>query len=169
MYKHVVIINGSAGVGKDTFVAICNSFCKVMNYSSIDEIKRLAKLIGWDGNKDEKGRKLLSDLKVAMSDYCDLPFQSMKNKYEEFIKSDADILFLHIREPEEIARAVNEFNAITLLIKNKNVKQITSNMADANVYDLNYDAVVDNSRTLNDLKDIAKWFIGLLEKEVKRW
>ena len=42
-------------------------------------------------------------------------------------------------------------------------------MADANVYDLNYDAVVDNSRTLNDLKDIAKWFIGLLEKEVKRW
>ena len=166
MYKHVVIINGSAGVGKDTFVDICNSFCKVMNYSSIDEIKRLAKLIGWDGNKDEKGRKLLSDLKVAMSEYCDLPFQSMKNKYEEFIKSDADILFLHIREPEEIARAANEFNAITLLIKNKNVKQITSNMADANVYDLNYDAVIDNSRTLDDLKNIAKWFIGILEKEV---
>lgn len=166
MYKHVVIINGSAGVGKDTFVAICNSFCKVMNYSSINEIKRLAKLIGWDGNKDEKGRKLLSDLKVAMSDYCDLPFQLMKNKYEEFIKSDADILFLHIREPEEIARAASEFNAITLLIKNKNVKQITSNMADANVYDLNYDAVIDNSRTLDDLKNIAKWFIGILEKEV---
>ena len=122
MYKHVVIINGSAGVGKDTFVAMCNSFCKVMNYSSIDEIKRLAKLIGWDGNKDERGRKLLSDLKVAMSDYCDLPFQSMKNKYEEFIKSDASILFLHIREPEEIVKAANEFNAITLLIKNKNVK-----------------------------------------------
>lgn len=166
MCKHVVIINGSAGVGKDTFVAMCNSFCKVMNYSSIDEIKRLAKLIGWDGNKDEKGRKLLSDLKVAMSEYCDLPFQSMKNKYEEFVKSDASILFLHIREPEEIVKAANEFNAITLLIKNKNVKQITSNMADANVYDLNYDAVVDNSRTLNDLKNTAKWFVGVLEKEV---
>ena len=165
MKKHVVIINGSAGVGKDTFVAICNSFCKVMNFSSIDEIKKLAKLIGWDGNKDEKGRKLLSDLKVAMSDYCDLPFQSMKNKYNEFIKSDADILFLHIREPEEIAKAANEFNAITLLIKNKNVKQITSNIADANVYDLKYDVVIDNSRTLNDLKNTSKWFIEILKKD----
>ena len=165
MKKHVVIINGSAGVGKDTFVAICNSFCKVMNFSSIDEIKKLAKLIGWDGNKDEKGRKLLSDLKVAMSDYCDLPFQSMKNKYNEFIKSDADILFLHIREPEEIAKAANEFNAITLVIKNKNVKQIVSNMADANVYDFNYDVVIYNSRTLNDLKNTAKWFIDILKRD----
>ena len=38
-------------------------------------------------------------------------------------------------------------------------------MGDANVYDFNYDVVIDNSRTLNDLKNTAKWFIDILKRD----
>lgn len=166
--KKVIIINGFAGVGKDTFSSICSVYKKTMNYSSVDKIKELALLCGWDGIKNEKGRKLLSDLKLALSEYNDLPFKCMKNKVEEFNLSDAELLFLHIREPNEIMRAANEFGAVTLLIKNPRVEQITSNMADANVYNLKYDCTITNYGTIEQLHGLAKWFIEELEKQDMR-
>ena len=163
--KKVIIINGYAGVGKDTFSSICSVYRRTMNYSSVDKIKELAFLCGWDGVKDERGRKLLSDLKLSLSEYCDLPFRCMADKVKEFNSSDAELLFLHIREPEEIVRAAREFNAITLLIENPRVEQITSNAGDANVHNLKYDCVITNYGTIEDFHGLAKWFIEELEKQ----
>ena len=42
---------------------------KVENISSITPIKDLAKLCGWGGEKNEKSRKFLSDLKQLLIDY----------------------------------------------------------------------------------------------------
>lgn len=90
-----------------------------------------------------------------------MPFQSMKNKIEEFIRSDeGQILFLHIREPEEIERVVREFGAKTLLIVRDSVMHITSNMADKNVFDYSYDYVIENKGTIEELKDKARQFIN---------
>ena len=136
--KHIFIINGSGGVGKDTFVELVSSelndrlkrFHTVVNFSSVDRIKEIAREIGWDGKKKEKDRKFLSDLKILCSNYCDMPFQSMRNKVLDFIKDETSkVLFLHIREPVEIARAVKEFGAKTILIV-RPIKQILSNIAD---------------------------------------
>ena len=62
--KHIIIINGCGGVGKDTFVNMCAKYTSVVNYSSVKEIKEIAKYIGWDGSKEERDRKFLSDLKL---------------------------------------------------------------------------------------------------------
>ena len=68
--KKVFIINGAAGVGKDTFVEIAKYkiFIKTglptYNISSVDNVKTAAKILGWDGEKDARGRKFLSDLKI---------------------------------------------------------------------------------------------------------
>ena len=96
-------------------------------------------------------------------EYNDLPFRDIKRKVNEF-KQDTDnmFLFIHIREPEEIERAKNEFNAKTVLVWNKNVSLINSNHADANVYDYTYDVLIDNSGTLEELEHEAERF-------VKRW
>ena len=167
MNKQIFVINGSGGVGKDTFVElvsvelndILKRFHTVVNFSSVDRVKEIAREIGWDGKKTEKDRKFLSDLKVLSSNYCDMPFQSMKNKIEEFIRSDeGQILFLHIREPEEIERVVREFDAKTLLIVRDSVMHITSNMADKNVFDYSYDFVIENKGTIEELKDKARQF-----------
>lgn len=168
MDKRIFIINGSGGVGKDTFVELVSTelndmlkkFHTVINFSSVDRVKEIAREIGWKGEKSEKDRKFLSDLKILTSEYCDMPFESMKNKVTEFIKDDeSKFLFLHIREPEEITRAVKEFGAKTVLIIRNSVKHIISNMADENVFNYNYDFVIDNSGTKEELNSKAKDFV----------
>lgn len=168
MNKQIYIINGSGGVGKDTFVKlvsielndILKRFHTVINFSSVDKVKEIAREIGWDGGKTEKDRKFLSDLKVLSSGYCDMSFKSMNNKVNEFLKNKESILlFLHIREPEEIERAVKEFGAKTVLIIRNSVKHITSNMADENVFNYNYDFTIDNSGTIEELNNKVKKFV----------
>ena len=85
MNKKVIIINGTGGSGKDTFVEFCAEFARVTNISSVDPAKAAAKvLVGWEGEKDDKARKLLVDLKKLSIDYNDAPAKYIKSKYEEF-------------------------------------------------------------------------------------
>lgn len=163
------MINGFGGVGKDTFVELVlvelndklKRFHTVVNFSSVDKVKEIAREIGWDGKKSEKDRKFLSDLKSLTSDYCDMPFQSMKTKIKDFVESDeGQILFLHIREPEEIERVVNEFGAKSILIVRDSVTHITSNVSDKNVFDYHYDFVIENNGTIEDLQEKVKQFIN---------
>ena len=155
MDKQVFIINGSGGCGKDTFVSLVSDISYTTNFSSVDKIKEIARSIGWTGGKTEKDRKLLSDLKLICTDYNDLPLNSMKDKFEEFLNSDSNFLFLHIREPEEIEKAKKIFNAKTILVKRNSVKHITSNMADANVFNYDYDIVINNDEGIEELRDKA--------------
>lgn len=168
MNKRIFVINGSGGVGKDTFAEfvstelndILKKFHTVINFSSVDKVKEIAREIGWNGKKSEKDRKFLSDLKILTSEYCDMPFKSMKNKVAEFMNDEESIfLFLYIREPEEIARAVNEFGAKTILVVRDAVKHIVSNMADENVFNYNYDFIINNSGTKEELNIKAKKFV----------
>lgn len=169
MDKQIFIINGSGGVGKDTFVElvsielndILKKFHTVINFSSVDKVKDIAREIGWSGKKTEKDRKFLSDLKILTSEYCDMPFKSMEKRVNEFLKDEeSKLLFLHIREPEEIARAVKEFGAKTILVIRNAVKHITSNIADENVFNYNYDFVIENNGTINELNEKVKVFVG---------
>lgn len=155
MTKQVFIINGSGGVGKDTFVEFVSDNFSTMNVSSVDKVKEVARVVGWSGGKTEKDRKFLSDLKLLCTDYNDMPLNSMKEKYEEFINNDSIFLFLHIREPEEIEKARMIFDAKTILLKKDSVKHITSNMADANVYKYDYDIVVNNNGGIDELREKA--------------
>ena len=158
--KEIFIINGSGGVGKDTFIDFVSKHMYVENYSSVDKVKKIAKIIGWDGGKTEKDRKFLSDLKLLTTEYNDMPFQCMKKKVDNFYNdSIASVLFLHIREPEEIDRAVKEFGAKTILIKRDKVKHIKSNMADENVYNYSYDFIIENNGSLEDLEDSVCTFM----------
>ena len=162
MDKKIFIINGVATVGKDTFVnlfAECYGADKVWNYSSVDKVKRIAKEIGWTGEKTERDRKFLSDLKLLTTDYNDMPFNDIMNKIQEFKNSNAEVLFLHIREPEEIFKVVRECHAYTILVKRDSVKQITSNMADANVYHYIYDITIYNDGTIEELEKIVQKFV----------
>ena len=157
--KQVIIINGTGGSGKDTFVEFCQKYGKVKNFSSIDKVKEIAKSIGWTGTKTEKDRKFLSDLKRLTTEYNDMAFNSVKDEVEKFKDSDEEVMFIHIREPEEILRAANAFNAKTLLIKRVGLENISSNYSDANVENYDYDYVIEND-TLENLDVEASNFIA---------
>lgn len=159
MNKKVFVINGSGGVGKDTFATFVSEYAKTLVISSVDPIKNLMRIMGWNGEKSERDRKFMSDLKDLCTNYNDYPMEYLTKEYESFMEDDElEVLFMHIREPHEIEKAVENFGAETILVTNKNVEQIVSNHADANVYNYTYDYVIENDGGLEDLKEAVKIF-----------
>lgn len=158
MKKKIFITNGMARSGKDTFAKFMNELIPTKKYSSIDVVKEYMSLLGIEGEKTEKYRKLLSDMKYALSNYDDIPFKSIQKEIDKFLNSDDQVMLIDIREPKEIKRACKEFGAKSIFIVNSRVKNITSNSADANVYNYNYDYIIENNGTLDEFKNETKKF-----------
>lgn len=160
--KKIFITNGSACNGKDTFAEFLSKYISVFKYSSIDLVKEMYEGIGIGRNsKDEKKRKLYSDTKDMLTKYDDIPFKDIASIVADFKnnKIEDEVLLIDIREPKEIARAVETFGAETILIRNPNVKKIESNHADANVENYNYDYIIENDGSLWQLDMMAKFFV----------
>ncbi len=165
MNKLVIIINGKGGVGKDT---LCNFVAKhydTRNISSITPILKIAKAGNWDGNKDDKSRKLLSDLKHLFTNYNDLSFHYLKSQTEEFLATEEEVLFVHMREPEEISKYLKYVTSQgltckTLLIKRNICESKTyGNDADDMVDCYQYDFTYHNDLPLTEVeKDFITFF-----------
>lgn len=155
MDKQIIIINGQGGVGKDTICDIVKKHYKIKVVSSIDMIKAIAIYGGWDKQKDLKGRKLLSDIKLAFSEYNDLPFKQMAHEIKIFKNfRNEQILFIHVREPEEIKKLVSEYPEIKTLLITRGESQLNfGNMADDNVENYDYDFVFENNGELENLEN----------------
>lgn len=164
MDKLVFIVNGKPRAGKDTFAEILNRYMKVYKYSSVAKVKEIATLCGWDGKKDERDRKFLSDLKMLTTEYSDLSHNDVLEEIKKYRSGEieADVFLVDIREPEEIDRLAKEVDAITVFIENNNVPNITSNKSDANVENYEYDFRIQNNGTLEDFEDSIKLFMEFL-------
>lgn len=174
----VIVINGSCQVGKDKFVNIFKDKYKklrVKNISSIDKVKSVAEIaFGWNGKKDEKSRKMLSDIKRSWAEFNDGPTKYIFEKInidteyciEQNKKLENNIYFLHIREPEEIDKIKNKYekNCTTILIR-KNTEFIPNNDSDKNVENYKYDFIVENNEDIKQLeKSVGNFFKYLNQK-----
>ena len=160
--KKVFITNGSAGNGKDTFAEFLSKYISVFKYSSVDLVKEMFETVGISkDNKTEKKRKLWSDGKDMLTQYDDIPFKDIKSIVTDFKdnKIETEVLLIDIREPEEIARAVKTFGAETILIRNPNAKKIESNHADRDVENYEYDYIIENDGSLEQLGKMANLFV----------
>jgi hypothetical protein len=166
MKKTVIVINGAGGVGKDTMCNLASKHFKVRNISTITPIKELASLAGWDGRKDDKSRRFLSDLKQLCVDYNDFPTNWAKGIFDEFMQTDEDILFVHIREPEEIAKFIKATNgfAKALLVRggDRMKKSHYGNRSDDEVENYKYDYYFYNDKSL----DVAEKELCQLLKDI---
>ena len=159
--KKVFITSGVGRSGKDTFCEFVGKYILTHKYSIIDLPKEAAKILGWDGGKTEKDRKFLSDIMDLSTEYNDSPFQDVSSVVADFKNNliEHEVLFVDMRDPKDIARAVEVFGAETILIRNPNVDKIESNHADANVEDYKYDYIIENNGTLWQLDMMAKFFV----------
>ena len=167
MKKVAIVINGAGGVGKDTLCDLAAKHFKVRNISSVDPIKDIAKMCGWDGTKDDRSRRFLSDLKKLTVDYNDFPTVWASARYREFLSSEYEILFVHIREAEEIAKFVKATDgaARTLLIRggDRMKKSSYGNVSDDLVENYNYDYYFVNDKTLPEAeRDFAALMAEIL-------
>ncbi len=162
--RTVVIINGGPRSGKDTVTDIANEilnegYCE--SISSVRDVKKAGRLLGWDGVKNDQGRKFLSDLKDLSTEVCDGPLKMMTNEIENnFEHFENCLLFFMVREPEEIEKLEQLFpyNTVTLLVRRETDETLSCH-ADENVEEYDYDVVIDNNGTLEDLKNVVNKFI----------
>ncbi len=170
MKKVMFVINGAGGVGKDTLCDLAAKHFKVYNISTIMPIKDIAAMCGWNGSKDDKSRRFLSDLKRLCVEYNDYPTVWAKERYLGFLQSEDQIMFLHIREPEEIAKFVRATDgaAKTLLIRggDRMKKSHYGNASDDCVEDYEYDYYFTNDKNLIEAeRDFCAFIKSVLEGE----
>lgn len=158
--KRVIVINGRGGVGKDTICDILAKHYSAINVSSITPIKGIAMAHGWNGEKDAKSRKFLSDLKALFTEYNDMPNKYVLSRVQDFASGLGEILFVHIREGAEIAKFVEAARKIvgnmaevrTLLVRRAAVSVPLGNRSDDDVEGYTYDWVYDNDLPLGEVE-----------------
>ena len=166
--KQVVIINGKANVGKDTFVNLCKKHIGTINYSSVRIIKFIAEAF-FDYSEDiksDKDRKFLADFKELVDTYCDFTTKEIMKKYNDFLNSNMELLFIHIREPENIEKIKNLIpNCKTLCVTSNrnNIREINNSHADKDVMNYNYDYYIRNNQDKGYLEVRAINFIHILK------
>ena len=175
--SNVVIVNGlpQLRTGKDTF---CQIVQKIMEervgprscliVSTVDLVKEIARMCGWDGSKSPENRKFLSDLKDLLTKWDDVPYKDIED-YIEGAKlfwrhyhypEDKAIVFVMCREPEEIQKFVDRMGAKTLIVRRPEVEGASqSNHADKEVFNFEYDISIENHGTVEDLEKLAKEFV----------
>ena len=159
MIKKVLVTNGLPRSGKDTFAEFVSAYIPTIKYSCVDEIKKIAKFTGWDGEKNPTSRRYLAELKRLTTEFNDFPFKCLRRKFNEFMMTNEDsVLIFDIREPAEIERAKKEFGAESILIVNNRCEK-QGNYADDGVMDAKYDYVIFNNGTLSEFKRETYMFV----------
>lgn len=167
--KQVIILNGSATVGKDSFVSALSKFVTVKHISMADLAKRALLACGWNGIKDEQSRKALSDIKIALDNFDDCNYKYITDNVKKFLfdypdYAGIDCLCIDMREPKDIQRFKSFFLDVpAVLVSNPRVPRLTSNIGDAGVNNYAYDYCISNDGTKEDLLEKAKALLDVLE------
>ena len=186
----VVIINGKPQSGKDTFCKYAQGYCNddesanTLIISSVDPLKEMLTQLGWDGTKTDKIRDMLMDMKQLWIQNQDGPTMFLFNNILEFHKActgEDNIVFVHIREPEEIKKLVNALtgfesmgiDVISLLVIRKGGEDTPNQPAEtrrsddeALINSYGYDVTINNDEDLIKLQELAAEFVDkLLEDE----
>ena len=165
----VVIVNGMPESGKTTAQEICRDTLKLLNWgcvieSSVQWVKDVAKYAGWDGTKTDKNRKFLSDLKAVLTSWDDAVLRHLIDTVDDYYYTGRDfVIFIDIREPYEIEKAKEAFNATTLIVRRPQVEcNCYNNTSDMNVFNYKYDYTIWNDRGIDELRYECGIFIDEL-------
>jgi hypothetical protein len=168
--KIVIVINGKAQTGKDTLCDFVINHYHAEKRSSITPILKIARENGWDGVKNNKSRKFLSDLKRTFIDFNNLPNKYLLEECDKFLKSNNDILFVHIRESDQIkdflANVKDGCQCCTLLVSNTmdDKSVLWGNDSDDNVDNYPYDYTYYNIKPLEETeRDFLEFFFFFLK------
>lgn len=166
----VIVVNGEPQSGKSTF----ENYCFALNpiyvriFSSIQPIKEIAQQCGWNGAKEPKDRKFLADLKQLLIEYNNFPFNQIVNYIElqrrwmnnRDYDGDKLIFFIDVREPSEIQKLRDKYNAQVILIERVTANSLDNNGDKKENFNRDlYDMVISNNGTLEQLEAQAREFM----------
>lgn len=171
---NVFIVNGKPRAGKDTLIRFMTDVLKdrgiyTASFSSIDPIKIMLKGAGFDLEaKTEADRKLLSIIGDAVEEHSSFRTQACLEVVDRIRqKTVGAVIFLHIREPHNIAKVREKLieeghKVFRVSVISDRSEDITSNPSDAGTWAMPYDFQVVNNGTLGDLYDEAVALVDLV-------
>ena len=168
MQKQIIVLNGMARSGKQEVFNILNKKIQSEQYSIVDPVREFLKSLGVrESGKSEKWRRLMSDIKLALDDYDDVTYQCVREKTMDFLRcSPSRLLTIDMREIKDISRFRKEFDATIVFVQRDDAKIITSNVADANVFDIDYDYTIPNNGELYHLEvEVIKFLQWLMDNK----
>ena len=161
----VFIINGYGGSGKTSFEKMVMIHSKGQGHitSMVEIVKHYAEQMGWEGTKEDKDRKFLSDLKLALAEWANIPMRYVINRVQLFEElNDTTYCFIDAREPADIDKLKElldkDFDVKTVLV-DRNISREYGNIADDGVMNYKYDITIMNTGTLKDLEKCAISFV----------
>lgn len=185
----VILISGKAGAGKTTVSEILSEKLRdipsmdVFNYSFASPIKYIAKaFIGWDGEKDDKGRKLLQNIGQLAREYD--PYIWVKHFLTQLDRTSAlprnFVLIDDFRFPNEVEYIKNNplLEVVTVRVFGRHTSmtselesEISENALPVEIDEnltlgggVYYDITIDNSGDLDLLKMKLDVVLAQLEK-----
>lgn len=163
----VFMLNGYPGSGKDTFVEMCTELYprKIMNIHTSTPVKQAMLAMGWNGEKTNDVRRVMSDL-MAVSQSWKGPIRFVLGQ----LVGEPEIAFVHCREPHNIISYGNDIKKYYPGAEIKSVlvtrpqhmmdyPPMLSNSSDTGVMNHEYDHIIQNRGDLVMLKRWAQVFL----------
>lgn len=174
----IIMVSGRAGEGKSTFSEICIDILAKKDIMATvvpfaQGVKDTACFMGWDGEKDSKGRKLLQQVGNTGREYNE---NVWARKAVDEIREDAEVNLFDVvfiddwRFPNERNVILTEFPKMVIKVRicrpeefhTLNGTELYDDISETSLPDIEsnfYSYVVDNIGSLNELKAMANEFI----------
>lgn len=150
-YADVGLI-GLAGSGKDT---IADIICDALRYNRVSfalSLKELCKSMGWDGQKDHKGRKLLQDVGMSFREYSD---DIWVNKTASTLTDNMSYVFTDVRfaNEAEYIRKVRNGTIIRVIRPSLELNVAHQHISETGQKLIEVDHIIINDGSIDDLKE----------------
>lgn len=162
MNKTIILISGKARAGKDTFALGLDGYNK---YSFAGQLKDFAIKLGWNGHKDERGRKFLQDLASTVREYNRNTWVNLVCRMLETNSYPNQIAITDCRYLNEIQimrqwGKKNGYKVITVRIERPNydnglTEEQKNHPSETELDGFCFDHIIENSGTIGDLICIA--------------
>lgn len=159
----IIGIGGQAGAGKSTLARLLldlygSNRGHILPFA--EGVKDVAKSMGWNGLKDEKGRRLLQLIGTECGRECidpDIWVNRWRTKVsantwgpeEKLIVAD-DLRFQNEKQ------RIHIYNGLTVLVKGRSAGVPTNHASEAGLPESCYDVIIDNSGTMEELAFAAQ-------------
>ena len=180
-----ILLSGKAGVGKTTTAGIIKNYLDEMGYSSYvghfaTGVKEISLGMGWDGEKDPKGRKLLQQVGTVGREYdvdtwCKDLFKrislSQYYPYDVVIVDD-----WRFPNEEKFANNLLEYNTFTVQIVSPEREILKGTPAAEDISEtaldnqnIVFDALLYNQGSMEDLEEFCHTIADIFVKLNPKW
>ena len=151
--KTIIGVSGKARSGKDTVAEFLTGF-GFIRCALADKLKKFAYMLGWDGKKDEKGRRFLQHLGTVVREYDEDGWIKLLEKDPKFMGAER-VVITDIRYPNEAFWVQNAYGQVVRIegrggLEGEAAKHPSETSLD-NFFE--WDFIVDNSGGFPELQE----------------